>query len=230
MALVNGTWVRIGETHMLLGTWLLRPHWMEGEVPIMTKLVAPAVVCKAPEEFFQARLNSLSLVLLWSGGDSWWLKNMSDALRSEGKSRALTKFIQRFGQINRANVPLIEPTQDNVERMLTTACFGQCHKNYWKVTATTITSDLSAIGFQRYLGFTTWATVLISGLGTELMVGRQLLKFGATNATLVEQFWHAAQFTFPLFATISLGAAIYGALVVLPTVSCDRTDVEVWIS
>lgn len=57
---------------------------LEGKVPIMTKLVAPAVVCKYPSEFWQAHINSLSLVLLWSGGDSRWLKNMPDALKSEG--------------------------------------------------------------------------------------------------------------------------------------------------
>jgi len=85
------------------------------------------------------------------------------------------------------------------------------------VTGTDPVSNLDDDGFRVYLGFIIWITVLMAGLGSELLVFiLYLQKTGWSKEK--EAMWKVAQFVFPLLAATTLGLAAeedYWALPIL---------------
>lgn len=85
----------------------------------------------------------------------------------------------------------------------------------WKVTDTIPLANLNDDEFLVYVGFVLWVTVVLSGLGLELLVWLSFLHKGWSREK--EALWRLAQFAFPLLGATSLGLAIsqnYLALVV----------------
>lgn len=77
----------------------------------------------------------------------------------------------------------------------------------WKVTDTVPLSNLDDDEFQVYVGFVLWVTVIMAGLGLELLVWFTFLRDqGWSKET--EARWKLAQFCFPLFGSMALGLAL----------------------
>lgn len=81
-------------------------------------------------------------------------------------------------------------------------------------------ADLSDAEFQVYAGFILWATMVLTGLGTELLVWLMFLEGGWDQQK--ENQWKIAQFLFPLLAVTSLTLALSqnGLAILFTVVTC----------
>jgi len=75
----------------------------------------------------------------------------------------------------------------------------------WRVTDTFPTAKLDDEQFSTYSGYILWITVLMAGLGLELIVWEVYLRDGWSSDRQMK--WKIAQFFFPLFGTTTLGLA-----------------------
>jgi phage shock protein PspC (stress-responsive transcriptional regulator) len=88
----------------------------------------------------------------------------------------------------------------------------------WKITESHPIADLDDSQFNVYVGFVIWATVVMAGIGLELLVWTSVLKDGWSYKT--EAKWKFAEFAFPLLGAMTLGLAAdhnYMALIFLVT-------------
>lgn len=191
----------------------------------MPKLLIPSVSCLAAptgnaETWFVNRLTSLSITMLYD-----LLADSTFDQRQTSYAHVNPALAKNMGEVNRAEVQLSEPTKDVVEEMFYKACL-ECHDFQWRQTETGPSHVLSDIEFKRYLGSVTWLTVLLSGLGSEVMLGsvyiRKLVasssgeKDAKDDLVRADFAWKYAQFLFPICATISLGGALHQSFFALP--------------
>jgi phage shock protein PspC (stress-responsive transcriptional regulator) len=89
-------------------------------------------------------------------------------------------------------------------------------KSTWKITESHPIANLDDSQFNVYVGFVIWATVVMAGIGLELLVWTSVLKDGWSHET--EAKWKFAEFAFPLLGAMTLGLAAdhnYMALIFL---------------
>jgi hypothetical protein len=79
-------------------------------------------------------------------------------------------------------------------------------KSTWKVTNSNPIAHLDDSQFNVYVGFVVWATVVLAGVGMELLVWISFLKDGWSRET--EAKWKFAEFAFPLLGAVALGLAV----------------------
>jgi hypothetical protein len=87
-------------------------------------------------------------------------------------------------------------------------------KSTWKMTKSNPIANLDESQFNVYVGFVVWATVVLAGVGMELLVWTSFFKDGWSREAEVK--WKFAEFGFPLLGAIVLGLAvqhIYMALI-----------------
>ena len=76
---------------------------------------------------------------------------------------------------------------------------------HWIVTGTFPAAQLSDEEFDFYLGMFLWITMLLAGIGMELMVWINFLSQGWDRS--IEIKWRFAEFMFPLFGAMTMGLA-----------------------
>jgi hypothetical protein len=76
----------------------------------------------------------------------------------------------------------------------------------WKITKSNPIANLDDSQFNVYVGFVVWATVVLAGIGMELLVWTSFLKDGWSPET--EAKWKFAEFGFPLLGAMALGLAV----------------------
>jgi hypothetical protein len=79
-------------------------------------------------------------------------------------------------------------------------------KSTWKVTNSNPIANLDDSQFNVYVGFVVWATVVLAGVGMELLVWTSFLKDGWSCEAEVK--WKFAEFAFPLLGAVVLGLAV----------------------
>ena len=219
-------------THALGSEWVQSYHsWNFAytysllDMTNMPKLLIPSVSCLAvpagdAETWIFNRLTSLSMTMLY---DSLAVSTFDK--RPTPYAHVNPALARKMGEVNRAEVQLSEPTKDMAEEMFYNACLD-CHDYQWRQTDTGPSHTLSGIEFKRYLGTVTWLTVLLSGLGSEVMLGSVYIKkliasssgetMASTQLEAADFAWKYAQFLFPICATISLGGAMHQSFFALP--------------
>ena len=77
--------------------------------------------------------------------------------------------------------------------------------NTLRMTDTVPIAELNDLQFQVYVGFIIWITMVLSGIGTELLMWLMFLQGGWDLKTEYE--WRLAQFAFPLLGATTVGLA-----------------------
>uniref|UniRef100_A0A6T7I481 Uncharacterized protein n=1 Tax=Attheya septentrionalis TaxID=420275 RepID=A0A6T7I481_9STRA len=197
----------------------------------INKLLIPSVTCTANtrqgEDFIAARVISLALTLL-----HWYQPPKPGIDISYEKREAIQEFFEEqktssrpsqikyskistaIGVANLNRAIIASPSSDTVEKMLYELCAEECHDTSWQLSDTNPISKMSDDDFQLYVGFVIWGTVLIAGLGLELLVWRVFLQDNWTQVH--ETLWKFAQFAFPLLAATTLGLALFRNYIALP--------------
>ena len=200
------------------------------------KILLSSVVCTSSSSlngdvFITARTISLSLALLETndipveaynllGIDSEKLDDIKSFLNSE-EYAADALHIERYplvdtmGESNLYSSLLPSPSNGEVEEMLYMLCGNTCHDGSWKITDTAPIALLDDEQFQVYFGFVLWATVLLAGLGFELLFWMMVTTQGGWSDQRETRWW-LAQFVFPLCAATCLGLAAMRNFMALP--------------
>jgi hypothetical protein len=122
---------------------------------------------------------------------------------------------EAMGESNLYSSVLTSPSNGEVEEMLYILCGNACHDGSWKITDTAPVALLDDEHFQVYFGFILWATVLLAGLGFELLFWMMVTTQGGWSDRREIRWW-LAQFVFPLCSATCLGLAMMRNFMALP--------------
>eukprot|EP00978_Attheya_sp_CCMP212_P006493 scaffold14911_cov54-Attheya_sp.AAC.3 len=120
-----------------------------------------------------------------------------------------------MGKTNVYSSVLTSPSNGEVEEMLYTLCGNTCYDGSWKITDTAPVALLDDEQFRVYYGLFLWVTVLLAGLGFELIFWMMVTTQGGWSDQK-EAGWWLAQFLFPLCAATCLGLAAMRNFMALP--------------
>jgi hypothetical protein len=80
-------------------------------------------------------------------------------------------------------------------------------QSIWKITNSNPIADLDDSQFNVYVGFVLWMTMVLAGIGTELLFWTTFLRAGWSCEA--EATWKFAEFAFPLLGVTAFGLAMH---------------------
>ena len=120
---------------------------------------------------------------------------------------------QELGESNLETADLTSPSRNAIEEMLFRLCNGACHDKPWRFSDSVPLSHFSDTQFQVYTGFIFWVTVMLAGIGLEIVLWVHFLQEWGDSRELL---WKFAQFIFSLLLATALGLAAHQDFLALP--------------
>jgi hypothetical protein len=102
---------------------------------------------------------------------------------------------------------LIEDKEDDTPDIMPSIEGEYKLQSIWKITNSNPIANLDDSQFNVYIGFVLWMTVVLAGIGMELLVWTTFLKDGWSCDTEVK--WKFAEFAFPMVGATAFGLALH---------------------
>ncbi|CAE8642542.1 unnamed protein product [Polarella glacialis] len=159
------------------------------------KLAIPSVSCMGhgpyADSFVKNHRLSLLLSLIYVNRPEFPGK-VTWEMRSPELTRA-------WGHANFDSMPISMPQRGQIEEKLNQMCAGRCQHG------SAVFGHFGFSDFRKLNAIVAWATVLLLGLGMEVLLGSHIFQHLPEHH--VEAFWKYSQFAFPLLTMVSFNAA-----------------------